>query len=112
MNESAARFYLDQVSGRSRLESIKDLTAPAQPDVVPDLRVQAVHDSPLTRTRTVKFQQTRSSIPVFGSQVVVELDATRKLVAVDAELADLKKVSQSPSSAPVRRWARSRSLQA
>src|SRR5437762_13084530 len=73
-DETAARFFLGQVLGLSKLESIKGLTAPADPRAVPELRLQAVRQSPLTATRTVFFQQTQASIPIFGGQVVVDLD--------------------------------------
>jgi bacillolysin/neutral peptidase B len=39
-------------------------------------------------------------VPIFGSQVVVELDANRQLVSVDAELARIKDVSAIASITP------------
>ncbi|HEX8231256.1 MAG TPA: M4 family metallopeptidase [Chloroflexia bacterium] len=102
-DETAARFFLGQVLGLSQLESIRSLTAPADPRVVPELRLQSVRESPLTSTRTVFFEQTQARIPVFGSQVVVELDQGRSLMGVDAELAELEEIlpiaKLSPSQA-------------
>src|SRR5207248_4853212 len=51
-------------------------------------------------TRTVFFQQTQASIPIFGGQVVVDLDPTRNLMGVDAELAELQQVSPIAKLSP------------
>jgi hypothetical protein len=55
---------------------------------------------PLTKTRLVRFEQTKSAVPIFGSQVVVELGADRQLVSVDSEVARIKEVSPIASVTP------------
>ncbi len=68
---------------------------------MPDLRLEASSESPLTGTRLVKFSQTNRSIPIFGTRAVVEIDATdRSLVAMDADLADVPDVSPLASISP------------
>jgi Zn-dependent metalloprotease len=99
-DETAARYFLGQVLGRSQLESIRSLSAPADPRVLPEMRLQAIRESPLSATRTIFFQQTQASIPIFGGQVVVDLDPERELMAVDAELAELQQVSPIAKLSP------------
>jgi bacillolysin/neutral peptidase B len=91
--EAAARFYLSRLFGRDERASLRGLTAPERPEVVPDMRLRDSQRSPLTGTWTVRFVQTKATIPVFGSRAVVELDRNRELLSVDAELADVKSVS-------------------
>jgi bacillolysin len=99
-DETAARYFLDQVMGQSKLESIKSLATQSGPRVGLNMHLQGVDDSPLTNTRTVLFQQTHASIPIFGSHAVVELDTQRNLVGLDAELADLQQVSPVAKLSP------------
>ena len=99
-DEAAARFYLGQVLGQDSRPTVRGLTAPDRAEVVPDLRFLSTQDSPLTRTRVVRFDQTQASIPIFGSHVVVELDQTRELVAVDAELAEIRGVAPVATLSP------------
>jgi len=91
--EAAARFYLSRLFGRDTRPSLRGLTAPERPEVVPDMRLRDSQRSPLTGTWTVRFVQTKATIPVFGSRAVVELDRNRELLSVDAELAEVKNVS-------------------
>ena len=99
-DEAAARFFLGKVLEQDKRPIVRGLTAPQRPELVPDMRLQSVQNSNLTKTRLVRFEQTQSAIPVFGSQVVVELDADRKLVAVDAELARIQQISPLASITP------------
>lgn len=91
-DETAARFYLDQLFNTQTREVFRSLVAPERAELVPDLRTVGTQDVPLTGTRTVSFEQTQSSVQIFGSRSVVELDAQRKLVSVSAELGELPNV--------------------
>jgi bacillolysin len=95
--EAAARRYLSHILGRDARASVRGLTAPERPEVVPDMRLQDTQRSGITNTNIVRFVQTKSSVPIFGSRAVVELDASNELLAVDASLADVKGVSHIPA---------------
>ncbi len=93
-DETAARRYIESFL-ESRAEPVlRSLVAPEVPAVMPDLRLEASSESPLTGTRLVKFYQTNRSIPIFGTRAVVEIDgSSRSLVAMDADLADVPDIS-------------------
>ncbi len=92
-DEAAARFYLSNIFARDQRSGVRGLTAPHNPQVVPDLELRDSQRSPLTNTSIVRFVQTKSSIPVFGSRAIVEMDSKRELLAVDAELATVEGVA-------------------
>jgi len=94
-DEAAARFYLEGLFSRDERPAVRGLVAPAQAKVVPELRFVGTEDSPLTRTRLATFDQTRHSIPIFGSRAVVELTDDRGLVAADATVAPQPDVSSA-----------------
>jgi bacillolysin len=96
-DEKAARFYCERVLARDNRAEIRALTSPDPLSAAPDLALRKVHSQKQTSTRIVIFEQTRSSIPVFGSNVVVELNESRKLVSIEAELAHVQEVSPIPS---------------
>jgi bacillolysin/neutral peptidase B len=101
-DEAAARFYLGNIFARDTRSGVRGLTAPQSPQVVPDLQLRDSQRSPLTNTSIVRFVQTKSSIPVFGSRAIVEMDDKRELLAIDAELADVKGVAPIANIAPKR----------
>lgn len=109
-DETAARHYLNHAFGQDKRRTVRGLTAPARPEVVPDLRLVDVRSGVVPKsaavrsargagkargrgTRLVRFEQTRANIPVFGSRATVELDANRNLVSIDAALASVGDVS-------------------
>ena len=96
-DEAAARYYLAKVLDRDSRKAVRGLTAPQHPEIVPDMRLQAVQDQPLTKTRLIHFEQTQSSIPIFGSHILVELSRKRDLIAVNAQIASIGHVSPVPS---------------
>jgi Zn-dependent metalloprotease len=92
--ESAARHHLDALLKRDNRAALRGLSiaAPAAaPDTepVPDLVVRGQDHKDLTGTDFVFFEQTRNSIPVFGSRAVVELDPDRNLVSASVNVADV-----------------------
>jgi bacillolysin/neutral peptidase B len=96
-DEAAARYYLGKVMGRDVRPAVRGITADPRPEIVPDMRLQKVQEQSHTGTRLVCFEQTRSSIPIFGSRATVELDKKRDLVAVLARIAKVDQVSHVPS---------------
>lgn len=94
-DEAAARFYLERLFSRDTRAAVRGLVAPSEPQVVPELRFVGTEDSPLTRTRLATFDQTRHSIPIFGSRAVVELSDARGLVAADANVVPHPDVSST-----------------
>jgi bacillolysin len=99
-DEAAARFYLGNILAGDARPGMRGLTAPQDPQVVPDLQLRDSQPSPLTKTSIVRFVQTKASIPVFGSRAIVELDKDRELLAVDAELAHVEGVAAIANIAP------------
>jgi bacillolysin len=99
-DEAAARFFLDRVLGGDQRRAVRGVTAPERPEVVPELRLHAVQDSPLTKTRVVSFDQIRASIPVFGARAMVELSENRDLVAVEADLGEVRQVPTAATLSP------------
>ena len=92
-DEAAARFYLGSIMERDQRPVVRGLSAPSRPEVVPDMRMVSIQGLPKTSTRLVRFEQTQSRIPIFGSMAIVELNSDRELISVDAELAQVGNVS-------------------
>jgi bacillolysin len=99
-DEAAARFYLTRVFARHDSSTVRGMAAVDQPQAVPDMRVVHTQESPLTATRLVTFEQTQTSIPIFGSIARIEMDKKRRLVAVDAEVTDVPDVAPVASISP------------
>ncbi len=99
-DEAAARYFISKVFQQDERPGVRGLTAPDRAELVPDMRLTGVQEVPLTNTRLVRFDQTLSSIPVFGSRVVVELDQNRELVGLVGELAEIEEVSPIAALSP------------
>lgn len=67
----------------------------AEPE--PTMDVASVQRSTLTRSNMVRFAQAHESIPIFGSDVAVEIDEAGKLIGVQAEIASIDGVSAVPT---------------
>src|SRR5215467_12277635 len=50
-DETAARFYLDQVLNQDQRPAMRGLRAPERPDVVPDMILEGTHESRRTKTK-------------------------------------------------------------
>jgi Zn-dependent metalloprotease len=81
--ETAARRFLDQALASAAVPSF---TAPMANGVTSGFKTIDTESIPLTGTRTVKFRQTVSDIPVYGSLVTVELDSDNSLVSIYSAL--------------------------
>jgi Zn-dependent metalloprotease len=92
-DESAARHYLGQILTDDDRPTMRTLSAPQRPEVVPDLQFDSVKELPGTDTRLVRFEQTKESIPIFGGHAVCELSADRGLVSASGEVAEVTDVS-------------------
>lgn len=64
---------------------------------LPTMEVASVQRSGLTNSSVVRFKQSTQQIPVFGSDVIVEVDETGTLVGARADLADLQGVAATPT---------------
>ncbi len=103
-DEAAARFYLSQEMFLDERPAISTFMTIDEPAITPGLEYEGTRDEALTKTRLVKFNQSQASIPVFGSQAMVELMPNRALVAIDAQLADptrVAEVSTLPTLSPM-----------
>ncbi len=92
-DEAAARKYCESLFQSDKRALVRGLTAPDRPEVVPDLKLKKEQSQRLTNTKLVQFQQTHSQVPVFGSNVVVEMDKDRNLISLDAEIAEIQNIS-------------------
>jgi len=113
-DEAAARHYLDGLFARSGLEAVQALRGGDQPEQLPNLRLESVQPQPLTGTRLVRFEQTHRGVPVYGSQVLVELDARRGFVSGDtvvahvpANVSPIASLSPQRALAAIERYTRS-----
>lgn len=91
--EAAARFHLERLFAQESETALRTLLAQERPQVVPDLAIHDILDLPQTKTLLVRFRQTYTSIPIFGSNAVVEIETNGELVSVTASLATPPKMS-------------------
>ena len=90
-DEAAARYYLNHLLVSA--PGLESLAAEGKPVMVPELRRISVSESEATNTRLVRFRQEQSRIPVFGSNIVIELDKERNFVSADIDVADIERIS-------------------
>ena len=110
-DESAARGYLTRLfSPHQGDDLLTSLAAPERPELVPDLRIQAIRRTPGPRQSSdesttekpelerpaatlVSFVQTRHNVPIFGSHAKVTLDRDRTILAASAMVAPPPEIS-------------------
>jgi Zn-dependent metalloprotease len=66
------------------------------------MQMLSSQDIPQTKTRLLRFQQTKARIPIFGSLALVELDQNRELVSIIAEVTDIRGVSAMADLSPAK----------
>jgi len=96
-DEAAARYFLGLHFAGDHRKGVRGLTAPGSPELMPDLSLKSVQDMPGTKTKLLQFEQRRSSVPVFGSNAVVELDRKKQLVSLDADVVEVAPISAVPT---------------
>ncbi len=99
-DEAAARFYCGVVFANDQRSGVRGLAAAGRPEAVPELRLRHIQAKSPTRTRLVQFDQTASAVPLFGSNVVVELGDRRELVSLTGEIGEVRTVSPLASVPP------------
>ncbi len=91
---AAAAEYLRRVL---TIDAAARIGFDGEAEALPATALANVQGSRLTDTSVVRFKQEHAAIPVFGSHVVVEVDAAGQLVAVDAEVATAIDVAALPT---------------
>lgn len=96
-DEAAARYYLGKVLAEDKRPTVRGLAAEGRAEAVPDAQVTSSRHLPLTKTRLVQFDQTKDSIPIFGSLLNVEMDESRELIGVSGKVTSVTGVSPIPT---------------
>jgi len=91
---AAAKGYLQRVLA---LDAAARIGFDGEAEALPATALASVQGSRLTDTSVVRFTQEHAAIPVFGSHMVVEVDAAGRLIAVDAEVATAIDVPLAPT---------------
>ncbi|MDP9177769.1 MAG: M4 family metallopeptidase [Gemmatimonadota bacterium] len=99
-DEAAARFYVGRVLDRDQRPTVRGLASPERPEVMPNIRLKGTQQVPNSNDKLVTFDQTASTIPIFGSRVVVQLDEDRELVNVGGDIAVVKDVAPVAALSP------------
>ncbi|TRO51922.1 M4 family peptidase [Candidatus Bathyarchaeota archaeon] len=98
-DETAARFYLSRVfeeDERSIVRGLSRGSGSQQSKLVPDMQLIRTQTIPSTKTKLFHFEQTQDTIPIFGSNAVVEITQNRGLVDVSSKVADVEGVTAFP----------------
>jgi bacillolysin len=94
--EKAARQYLSEVFRQDQRNEIRALAEDTRNDRTPSFRLLNVQEQPGLNTRIVKFVEMKNSIPIFGSNVVVELGQNRELISINGQLTRVDGVDSIP----------------
>lgn len=104
-DEIAGRLLLQTYLEDSADETLIDASAPERPELVPDMLLRGVSDSPGLNARTLSFQQSAMNIPVFGARVVVDIDADNKaLVSINGKIAPVPDAPGVADTSPLSAW--------
>jgi bacillolysin len=93
----AAREYLERVLA---LDAATRTSFDGAAEPLPETAVTRVQASKLTGTNVVRFTQAHAAIPVFGSDMLVEVGAAGQLVMVDADVATAIDAPAEPTIDP------------
>jgi Zn-dependent metalloprotease len=94
--EKAARRYLSELFRQDERHEIRALVEDTSNDRAPSFRLLNIQEQPGLNTRIVKFVETKNSIPIFDSNVVVELGQNRELVSINGQLTKVDDVDSVP----------------
>lgn len=110
------KFVNDETVGRDALqtflESASDegllaATSPERAEVVPDLRMASIAATPGLTARTMAFEQSNRTIPVFGGRVVVDIDANdQSLLTINGKVAPPPDVDAMARLSALQAWHR------
>jgi Zn-dependent metalloprotease len=92
--ETVARQYL---AGAFQSNSLPNLESPQVDGQDSEFQILGIHWSPEKSTNTVRFSQTLRGIPIYGSQVNVELNEAYDLVSLDSALGEPLGVNAIPN---------------
>ncbi len=95
--EKIARRYLQGALASSELPSFTVAEVSGQAS---EFKCLGVENIPLTNTKTVKFRQYYSKIPVYGSLITVELEQGNELISINSALGDPVNVDPIASISP------------
>ncbi|MGW7645233.1 M4 family metallopeptidase [Streptomyces bobili] len=94
--ESAARFYLAEKLAQEEAPALREAVREDRPERVPDLALSTERHQAGTGTTLVRFEQTQQEIPIFGAEVLVEIDEDQRLVSMDGKLGAVTGVGSVP----------------
>lgn len=94
--ESAARFYLAEKLAQEEAPALREAVREDRPERVPDLALSTERHQAGTGTTLVRFEQTQQEIPIFGAEVLVEIDEDQRLVSMDGKLGEVTGVGSVP----------------
>lgn len=101
-DEAAARHYAEKLLQSAGDDDLTPTIAPEDSSVMPGLALERTEELLPAKTRSLHFEQRSRSIPIFGTNAMVEIEAeTRRLVSFDAHLANSPNVSPVASISPV-----------
>lgn len=106
-DETASRVILQTYLEDAGSETLREITAPASPQLVPDMQIEASGAAPDLGAHSIAYQQSAASVPVFGARVVVDIDAELKsLVTMNGKLSPVPTGSGVAKIAPAEAWDR------
>ncbi|MEJ0037752.1 MAG: M4 family metallopeptidase [Gammaproteobacteria bacterium] len=97
--ERAARTHLARIFARDNQPLVRGVSGSTSARAVSALRFHDIRHQGKGKSasQTVRFVQTRSNIPIFGSRAAVELDRELGFLACDAALSDPPNISWEPT---------------
>jgi len=95
-DEDTARYHLARLFGQETHTPLRALLADERPQVLPDLKMHDIMDLARTNTKLVRFRQAHKAVPIFGSNVVVEIEPGGEFVSVTAKLTEPPKAPTMP----------------
>ncbi len=95
--ETIARNYLDKVFANDALPEITNPDVDGQPST---FKLISIDDSTIQGSTIVRFTQTLSGVPIWGSAAVVELDQNNDLAAFSSAIGEPHGISPIPTVSP------------
>lgn len=103
MGDTTPRFTSDESAARAYLKAVFKRNLPKNATLMgpigeggPAVSLVRTIESPATKTRVLRFEQTHNELPVFGSLAAIELDEERRLVSLTARLGSPGGVPSEP----------------